>query len=149
MEEIGKILPKILKPQFSRSEPPVVEVLAPLWSQVAGKLLAKECRPVEFSTGTLTLSTMDPEWVVPLQQMAEEICAHVNNFLGRPVVSHLRIVCAGKHVRSDRSQPLAEGLAVSRLGLSAGQDRVIASGMPQAIGRSRVKTLARKRGKVH
>jgi len=149
MEEIGKILPKILKPQFSRLQPPVIEVLAPLWSQVAGKALAKECRPVEFSAGTLTLSTMDPEWVVALQQMAEEICAYVNNFLGRPVVRQLRIVCPGKHVRSDRPQPLAEGLSVSGLGPSGGQDRVIASGVPQAIGRSRVRILARKRGKVH
>jgi predicted nucleic acid-binding Zn ribbon protein len=116
MEEIGKILPKVLRPQFSRLEPPVVEVLAPLWSRVAGKVLAKECWPVAFSAGTLTLCTKDPDWAEPLKQMAEEIRAHVNTFLGRPVVRHLRIVCVHKFARGGRSPRQPESLSVAEPG---------------------------------
>jgi hypothetical protein len=134
MEEIGKILPKVLRPQFSRLEPPVIEVLTPLWSQVAGKALAKECRPAVFSAGTLTLSTTDPDWAAPLKQMADEIRAHVNDFLGGPIVRHVRIECNCQLACSDRSPR-------QRLGPT--------SGMPEPIGRSRVKYVARKHGKVH
>jgi len=98
MEEIGVLLPKVLKPQLSRLEPPVVEVLAPLWTRVAGKALARQCRPVAFSAGTLTLATDDADWAEPLQQMAEEIRAHVNNFLGKPVVKHIRILRVGRSI---------------------------------------------------
>ncbi len=150
MEEIGNILPKVLQPQLSRLESPVVEVLAPLWSRVAGKALAKECRPVAFSAGTLTLATDDHDWAEPLRQMAEEIRAHVNNFLGRPVVTRLRIISARKLVRGDRSQQQPEDLSVSE---SNGRDWPrrtpgMASVAPQAIGRSRVKYFSRKREKV-
>src|SRR5208337_3211437 len=114
MEEIGIILPKVLKPQLSRLEPPVVEVLAPLWTRVAGKALAGQCRPVAFSAGTLTLATDNADWAEPLQQMAGEIRAAVNNFLGKPVVKHLRILRARKFDRSDRTQRQPEDLPVSR-----------------------------------
>jgi hypothetical protein len=151
MEEIGKILPKVLQPQLSRLEPPVVEVLAPLWTRVAGKALAKECRPATFGAGTLTLVTEDPDWAEPLQQMAEEIRAHVNNFLGKPVVKHLRIVSARKLHRGDRSQRQPEDLLVlepnRRDWPRRGPGK--ASAMPESMGRSRVKYFGRKRGKVH
>jgi hypothetical protein len=145
MEEVGKILPKVLQPQFSRLEPPVVEVLAPLWIRVAGQALAKECRPVAFSSGTLTLETKDPDWAEPLQQMAEHIRAHVNNFLGKPVVKHLRIVSARKLALAGKSMRQPENLAVaeSRRGLWLSR-----SNMPGVIGRSRVKYFSHKRGKV-
>jgi hypothetical protein len=151
MEEIGKILPKILKPQFARLEPPVVEVLAPLWSQVAGKVLAKECRPVAFSAGGLTLETRDPEWIEPLQEMAEELRAHVNIFLGRPVVTNLRIACARKRTSGDRALRRPGHLPGSDPGLRnlPRQGPRMASGMAEVIGRSRVKDLAHKQGKVH
>jgi predicted nucleic acid-binding Zn ribbon protein len=150
MEEIGKTLPKVLQPQLSRLEPPVVEILAPLWTQVAGKSLAKECRPVAFSVGTLTLATEDPDWAEPLQQMAEEIRAHVNKFLGKPVVRHLRISSVRKLARGDRSQQQPEDLSVSqptrRDWLRQGPGMV--SVVPEVIGRSRVKYFGRKREKV-
>jgi hypothetical protein len=151
MEEIGKILPKVLQPQLSRLEPPVVEVLAPLWTRVAGKALAKECRPVAFSAGTLTLATEDPDWAEPLQQMAEEIRAHVNNFLGKPVVKHLRILSVSKLDRGDRSLRQPEELPVSEPNRRDWPRRGpgMASDMAEVIGRSRAKYFGRKHGKVH
>jgi predicted nucleic acid-binding Zn ribbon protein len=150
MEEIGKILPKVLKPQLSRLEPPVVEVLAPLWTRVAGKALARQCRPVAFSTGTLTLATDDADWAEPLQQMAEEIRAHVNNFLGKPVVKHLRILRVGKLGRSGRARWRQENLPVSKPKRKDWPGKVsgLAPEMAQGIGRPYAKYFGLKRGKV-
>jgi len=150
MEEIGKILPKVLRPQLSRLEPPVVEVLGPLWTQVAGKVLAKQCRPITFSAGTLTLSATDPDWAGALNQMAEEIRAHVNHFLGRAVVRRLRIVCVHKFARGERSPNLPESLSVAETGRKEWSyyGGRMPSGVAEAIERSRVKFAARKRGKV-
>ncbi|MGA9059697.1 MAG: DUF721 domain-containing protein [Terriglobia bacterium] len=151
MEEIGVLLPKVLKPQLSRLEPPVVEVLAPLWTRVAGKALARQCRPVAFSAGTLTLATDDADWAEPLQQMAEEIRAHVNNFLGKPVVKHIRILRVGKVDRSNRAQRRPENLPVSKPKRKdwARQVSCKAPDMAQVIGRSHAKYSGRKRGQVH
>jgi hypothetical protein len=146
MEEIVKILPKVLQPQLSRLEPPVVEVLAPLWTRVAGKALAKECHPVAFSAGTLTLATQDADWAEPLQQMAEEIRSHVNHFLGKPVVRHLRIVSVHKldHVRRSPRQPEdLPGSQPARRGWPGpGPGR--ASAVTEAIGRSHAKEGVKK-----
>ena len=147
MEEIGKILPKVLRPQFSRLEPPVIEVLSPLWGQVAGKALAKECRPVAFSAGTLTLATTDPEWAIPLRQMEDEIRAHVNRFLGGPVVRHIRIECVREFTRGQTVQRRLESPVVSKP--AEWPRRRPTFGGTETIGRSRVKYVARKHGKVH
>jgi len=149
MEEIGKILPKVLRPQFSRLEPPVIEVLTPLWGQVAGKALAKECRPVAFIAGTLTIATADPDWAAPLKQMADEIRAHVNKFLGRPVVRDLRIECSQQSTGSSRSPREQESPAPSEPEDWTRRQPRPASGMAELIGRSRVKYIARKHEKVH
>ena len=151
MEEIGKILPKVLKPQLSCLEPPVVEVLAPLWTHVAGKAMAKECRPLTFSAGTLTLATEDAGWTEPLQQMAEEIRARVNNFLGKPVVKHLRILCLRKLDAGNRSLRQPDDLPVSEPSRRdwPGRGPGMASDMAEVIGRSRAKYFGRKRGKVY
>jgi hypothetical protein len=150
MEEIGMILPKVLKPQLSRLEPPVVEVLAPLWARVAGKALAKQCRPVAFSAGTLTLATDDADWAEPLQQMGEEIRAHVNDFLGKPVVKHLRILRVGKVGRSNRAEQRPENLRVSKPDRKdwPGKVPVLALDMAQVVGRPSAQYSGRKRGKV-
>jgi len=150
MEEIGNILTKVLKPQLSRLEPPVVEVLAPLWTRAAGKALARQCRPVAFSAGTLTLATDDAGWAEPLQQMAEEIRAHVNNFLGKPVVKHLRILRVGKLGRSDSAQWRPGNLPVSKPNRKdwARQVSGKAPDMAQVIGWPYAKYFGPKRGKV-
>jgi hypothetical protein len=150
MEEIGIILPKVLKPQFSRLEPPVVEVLAPLWARVAGKALARQCRPVAFSAGTLTLAADDADWAELLQQMAEEIRAHVNDFLGKPVVKHLRILRVGKVDRSNRAQRRPENLPASKPNRKdwPGRASDLAPDIAPVIGRPYAKHFGRKRGKV-
>lgn len=150
MEEVGKILPKVLQPQFSRLEPPVIEVLAPLWTQVAGKALARECRPVEFNSGILTLATHDPDWIESLKQLAEEIRAHVNSFLGKPVVKHLRILSACKLNHAGRALGPQERLHLSEPSRRdwPGRRPGVASTLPETIGRSHVKYIIRKRGKV-
>ena len=150
MEEIGKILPKVLKPQLSCFEPPVVEVLAPLWIQVAGKVLAKQCRPVAFSGGTLTLATDDADWAKPLQQVADEIRTHVNNFLGKPVVKRLRILRLGKLNRSDRPPWPLENLLVSKPHRKDWRGKVsgAAPDLAQVIGRPCGKNSGRKPGKA-
>jgi hypothetical protein len=91
VEEIGKILPAILRSQIERLNPPVVEILAPLWSRVAGRTMARNCRPVAFRTGTLTLACECTSWTAQLQEMAEEIRAEINSFLGGPVVKNIHV----------------------------------------------------------
>ena len=94
MDEIGKILPSVFKSQVRRADPPLVEILTPLWPRVVGKTMAQHTRPVAFGAGTLTLTTSCTSWAAQLRQMAEEIRAQINNFLGGPVVKKLRV----KHV---------------------------------------------------
>ena len=150
MEEIGKILPKVLKPQLSCLEPPVVEVLAPLWTQVVGKALAKQCRPVAFSGGTLTLATDDADWAGPLQQVAEEIRTQVNNFLGKPVVQHLRILRLSKLERGDRPPWWPESLFNSKPRRKDWPEKVSSAAprLTQVMGQPYAKSVGRKPGKV-
>ncbi len=151
MEEIGKILPKVLQPQLSRLDSPVVEILAPLWNRVAGKALARECRPVAFSAGTLTLAAEDPDWADSLQQLAEEIRAHVNSFLGMPVVKRVRIVSACTRAQKGKLLPPPEDISVlewkrkSWTRQSPGMGPVPA----EVMRRSRVKYISRKGEKGH
>ena len=91
MEEIVKILPGLFRRQLQRADARVVEVLAPLWPHVAGEPMAERSRPVAFASGTLTLATDCSSWNTQLRQMAEEIRAEINSFLGRPVVKHIRV----------------------------------------------------------
>jgi hypothetical protein len=105
---------------------------------------------VAFSAGTLTLATDDADWAEPLQQMAEEIRARVNNFLGKPVVKHLRILRLGKLDRSHRAQRRPENLPVSRPNRKDWPGKVsgVAPDAAQVIGRPYAKYFGRKRGKV-
>jgi hypothetical protein len=116
---------------------------------VAGKALARQCRPVAFSTGTLTLATDDADWAEPLQQMAEDIRAHVNNFLGKPVVKHLRILHVGKVDHSDRAQGRPENPSFSKPNrkLWPGKVSGLAPHMGQVIGRPSAQFSGLKREK--
>jgi predicted nucleic acid-binding Zn ribbon protein len=117
---------------------------------VAGKALAQQCRPVAFSAGTLTLAADDAEWAGPLQQMAEEIRAHVNNFLGKPVVKHLEILRFGKLERSDRPPWCPENLPISKPRRKDWPEKAsgVAPRLAQVIGQRYAKYGGRKPGKV-
>jgi len=157
MEEIGKILAKVLQPQFSRLDPPVVEVLSPLWSRIVGQALAQECCPVAFSAGTLSLAAEDPAWIEPLRQLAEQIRRQVNDFLGKPVVNRLKIVSARKLGRGQRALGHPQNFPLSgfkrrdswhgrHARATFGQG--LTSNMAGLVGRSRPKSPDPKRGKA-
>jgi hypothetical protein len=151
LDEIGKILPAILKAQVQRAEPALVEILVPLWPRVVGKGIAQHTRPVAFAAGTLTLATGCPTWAAQLRQMAEEIRAGVNNFLGSPIVRKLRI----QHVPQMDSAELpaaprksARNLEVPNLpALEAAQK--LDPEISGILERSYAKYFARKKKPVH
>ena len=91
VQEIGKVLPAIFKGHMRRANPPLVEILAPLWPRVAGRSIAARSLPVAFEAGTLTVATRSPSWAAQLRRLAEEIRAAVNSFLGGPLVKNVRI----------------------------------------------------------
>ncbi|HET7212219.1 MAG TPA: DUF721 domain-containing protein [Terriglobia bacterium] len=91
MEEISKILPLIFKGQVGRSSPHVVEILAPLWPQVAGKPMARHSRPVAFEDGLLTLESDCAAWSAELRRISGDIMAQINRYLGVPAVRRLKV----------------------------------------------------------
>jgi predicted nucleic acid-binding Zn ribbon protein len=91
LEEVGKSLPAILGKHLQRQASHLVQVLTALWPQAVGKGIAEHSRPVEFVSGMLTLATPYRSWATQLGEMSEELRAHVNAFLGRPLVRKLRV----------------------------------------------------------
>lgn len=91
MEEIGKILPAVLKRHVHQPGPALVELLAPLWPRLVGKAIARQSWPAAFEAGTLHVATSCPTWAVQLRQLAEEIRAEINGHLGGPVVKKLHV----------------------------------------------------------
>ena len=91
MEEISKILPLIFRSQVRRNNPHVVEILAPLWSQVAGKPMARHSRPVAFDDGLLTLESDCTAWSAEMRRIADDIRAQINRYLGVPAVRKLKV----------------------------------------------------------
>ena len=91
MEEVGEILPRVLQRHVRGAGAPVLEVLTPLWTRVAGKAVAAQARPVAFAAGTLTLSAASPSWARELKGLSEEICTAANRRLGAPVVKQIRV----------------------------------------------------------
>lgn len=91
MEEISKILPLIFKSQVRRNNPRVVEILAPLWPQVAGKPMARHSRPVVFDDGTLMLECDCKAWSAEMRRMSDDIRVQINRYLGTPAVRELKV----------------------------------------------------------
>ncbi|MGH9326491.1 MAG: DUF721 domain-containing protein [Terriglobia bacterium] len=91
MEEIARILPKVLQKAPLRRRQPVLEILVPLWPRVVGKLIARFSRPASYHQGVLTVAASSPPWATQIREMREEIRAKVNGFLGAPVVKKLRV----------------------------------------------------------
>jgi hypothetical protein len=113
LDEIGKILPALFRREIQRTDPRLVEFLDPFWPRVAGKAIALHSRPVSFEAGTLTLATDCSTWSTQLHQMAEEIRAEVNSFLGKPLVRKLRVRKVPE-LRSFEPPPLREHVPFAR-----------------------------------
>ncbi len=94
MEDLGNILPRVLKKHVRGESAPVLAVLAGVWPRVAGKAMAEQSRPVSFSAGTLTLAVTCPNWAVQLKGLSEVIRKAANEALGRPAVRQVRIKLA-------------------------------------------------------
>jgi len=113
MDEIAKVLSSVLKRQVHRVDPPLVEILVPLWPKVVGAAIAQQSQPEAFAAGTLTLATADPGWAKALIAMREELRDKINAYLGGPVVRALRICKVMKLTRplpsrvADRGRPEA------------------------------------------
>ncbi len=148
MEEVGKLLPAVFRRRLRRDGAAVVDVLAPLWPQVAGKAMAQHSLPVAFEAGTLTLVTNCPSWSGQLRQMAEEIRAQINRFLGEPVVTRLRIECRDSFEPPQpaaRAQQAAPPLLETKpLEVAPGGVQLDDPEMAGIVGRSLAKYFARR-----
>jgi hypothetical protein len=91
VDVVATVLPSVFQRQVQRVDPRLVEILAPLWSHVAGPAIAQQSQPDTFAAGTLTLAVADPGWAKALAAMREELRNKINAYLGRPVVRALRI----------------------------------------------------------
>jgi hypothetical protein len=69
----------------------MVEVMNSLWVSMVGRTIALESRPVEFTSGTLTIVTSCPNWAVQFRQINEEIRHNINKVLGGEIVKKLRV----------------------------------------------------------
>ena len=151
VEEIGKILPAIFRAQVRRTDPALIEILAPLWPRVVGKGIAQHTRPVAFAAGTLTLATACRTWAAQLRQMTEEVKAQINSFLGSPVVKKLRVQHVPQMDAAELPAPQPEplpNLEVSNLPAPEGVNRLD----PEISGileRSFAKYFARNKKPVH
>lgn len=91
MEEISRILPRVLGCRLPWAEEHVVKILQPLWPQAVGEAIARNTRVVAFWNGTLTIATGCPSWQSQLSQMEGALCAQINNFLGAKRVQRVRV----------------------------------------------------------
>ena len=91
MEEISRILPRVLGRSLPWSEDHLVEILRPLWPQAVGEAIGRNTRPVSFWNGTLTITTPCPSWQSQLSQMEAPLCAQINNFFGGKKVRRVRV----------------------------------------------------------
>ncbi|HUI43357.1 MAG TPA: DUF721 domain-containing protein [Terriglobia bacterium] len=161
MEEVGKILPRVLKRHVRGASAPVLEVLTPLWPRVAGKAMAEQAQPVAFGAGTLTLATSNASWATELYGLREEICAAVNRALGGQVVKQIRVRMApeinadraisGQRPAAQRKEPAAETPGWSPA--EAGAFETLLGGLDaetrRTLGRSFAKYFARRSEKVN
>ena len=60
------------------------------WSEVAGEMLAEECRPVSERGGVVTVACRSSVWAQELAMMAPELVERLNAALGGTAVSELR-----------------------------------------------------------
>ncbi|HXJ91567.1 MAG TPA: DUF721 domain-containing protein [Terriglobia bacterium] len=120
MDELSKLLPRFLSKHVRGDQPPVLEVLAPLWPRVAGRAMAEQSRPVAFGNGTLTVAASSAPWATELRGLHDEIRIAVNRTLGRPLVKRVRVRLTP--VGSEDGRDLSGGVGLEREAPSARQD---------------------------
>lgn len=91
MEGIAKLLPAALRQHLLRSNASMIEVLNSLWVSMVGRGIARQCRPVDFASGTLTIVTSCPNWAVQFRQLNDEIRHNINKVLGGEMVKKMRV----------------------------------------------------------
>jgi predicted nucleic acid-binding Zn ribbon protein len=134
-----------------RADPPLIDILAPLWPRVVGQRIARCTRPVAFLSGTLTLACACPSWTAQLRLMSEEMRAEINSFLGGSVVKRLRVQHDRRLEEADSpatQEPSAGDFKTprpSRPDGAAGLDPEIS----RVLERSFAKYFARSGRKVH
>jgi len=135
MQEIGSILPVVLKSHLRFGEPRVIEILKPLWSRVVGKPIAQQSCPVAFAGGILLLNTACLAWAAQLHEMREEIRAQINNFWGSPVVKKVRVRYEPKLLAEAGNWKLETGNAELDRGSKPGDQPLLShSGLPNSLG---------------
>jgi hypothetical protein len=91
VEQLGKIIPGVFQRHMLRSDGATVHVIASLWSEIVGKHVAGRSRPVFLHKGKLVLESDWASWAIQLQQMSRQLCAKINDFLGRDLVLEIEI----------------------------------------------------------
>jgi hypothetical protein len=140
MEKIGKILPAVFGKRVRQGELGLVQILEPLWSQVAGKAIALHSRPVAYEAGTLTLVADGWSWTLQLRTMSEQIRAEINRFLGGAVVRKVRVegrASADSHELRAYGPVRASDCIISNFDDSVGRarrDAPVAPGMVRSVG---------------
>jgi len=136
MDELGKLLPRFLNKHVRGDHAPVLEVLTPLWTRVAGKAMAEQSRPVAFGNGTLTLAASSAPWVTELRGLHNEIRTAVNRTLGKPLVKHIRVRLAPvSNSQPDRKNAHAAGVGN---GTAADEQALRSSAMKDTATTARV-----------
>lgn len=154
MEELGKILPRVLRKHLGGDSAPVMAALAGLWPQAAGKAIAEQARPLAFSAGTLTLAVGCPMWAAQLKGLREEIRRAINQTLGRKVVRQVRVKLVTGHAASIGAAPSRKGRGEAVLAVSWNEPDLPALAdldpeLREVVARSFVKYFARPDGKAN
>jgi len=151
MEALGNILPRVLKRHVRSESGPVMAILTGVWPRVAGKAMAEQARPLEFSAGRLTLAVTCPNWAVQLKVLREEIRSAINQALGRAVVRQVRVklvsydIGARTGARGDETAPILAKWSDPDLPTLSQLDPPLR----EVVSNSYAKYFARRDGKVN
>lgn len=154
MEELGKILPRILSKHVRGERAPVLAALTGVWPQVAGKAIAEQARPLAFSAGTLTLAVTCPTWAAQLNGLREEIRNAINQALGRKLVRQVSVKLMSERDAAVGTAPAHGGSGEAAFTLSLGEPDFPALAeldpeLRQVVARSFAKYFARANRKAN
>ena len=152
MEDLGNILPRVLKKHVRSETGPVMAVLTGVWPRVAGRAMAAQARPLEFSAGRLTLAVTCPNWAVQLKVLREEIRSAINQSLGRALVRQVRVKLVSHHdadarVAAGRDEPAP--MVATWIGPDLPALAQLEPQLREIVSRSYAKYFARRHRKVN